>query len=224
MDFKADATLAGGMYVKGFALSQAKYAEFRTACSQEGDKLVSVYEWGYGACDNFMGSLKEATDPATTFFVGQVTPKQDGTGSTVKAAFQLLDGGEGLYVVFENLMGGPVTFSNAEFSIAGVAEPVQAGEDLVFPPATVHMSAAVVPLADEVPTEKTTVTFRAKNTDGGKQTALMLVNKEQMEPERLGCTFGFYFGWFKKHAPGQNVCKGADFTYTIDGDILTLKG
>lgn len=133
MDFKADATLAGGMYVKGFALSQAKYAEFRTACSQEGDKLVSVYEWGYGACDNFMGSLKEATDPATTFFVGQVTPKQDGTGSTVKAAFQLLDGGEGLYVVFENLMGGPVTFSNAEFSIAGVAEPVQAGEDLVFP-------------------------------------------------------------------------------------------
>jgi len=209
------------MYIKGYAVSKAKHDEFVAACPQTAGELVSVYEWGYGPCDAFMSSLKTQ---ATTFQAG-TTPKEAG-GSTVKAAFSLSEPLDGVYVLFENLMGQPVTFSNAEFSLENVAEPVKAGEDLVFPAATVHMSAAVVKLADETPTEKTMVSFKAQGTavEGAKSTAMMVVNKEQMTPARLGCTFGFYFGWFKRNTAGQNVCKQADFTYTMDGDILKLTG
>lgn len=225
MDLKADATLSGGMFIKGFAFPKAKHAEFIAACTKPEDALVSVYEWGYGPCDDFMTALKAQANPAATTFTATTTPKEGG-GSMVKANFKLMGPSEGLYVMFENLMGQPVTFSNAEFSIQNVAAPVKAEEDLVFPAATVHMSAAVVKLADETPTEKTMVSFKAKGTAvaGAKPTAMMVVNKEQMAPERLGCTFGFYFGWFKKNTAGQNVCKQADFTYTMDGDILKLTG
>ncbi len=47
--FKADASLSGGMFIKGTLLSSAKYAEFMGACVQPGDKAVSEYEWGYGS-------------------------------------------------------------------------------------------------------------------------------------------------------------------------------
>lgn len=226
VDFKADATLSGGMFVKGYAFGKAKHDEFKAACAKPNDVLVSVYEWGFGPCDDFMTALKAAANPATTTFTAGVTAKEDGSGeSTVKAGFQMLAATEGMYIIFENLLGGPVTFKNAEFTIgANAAEAIKAKEDLVFPAATVHMSAAVVKLADEVPVEKTTVTFGAKNTAGAKPTALMLINKEQMAASKLGCTFGFYFGWFKKNVAGQNVCNGADFSYTMQGDILTLTG
>jgi len=224
VDFKAYATLSGGMFIKGFAFPKVKHDEFVAACTKPEDGLVSVYEWGYGPCDNFMTALKAQVPAAVTF--NAATALKDGGGSTVTANFTLTAASEGLFVMFENLMGQPVTFSNAEFSILNVAAPVKAEEDLVFPAATVHMSAVVVKLADETPTEKTLVSFNAKGTapTGAKPTAMMVVNKEQMAPERLGCTFGFYFGWFKMNTAGQNVCKQADFSYTMDGDILKLTG
>lgn len=225
MDFKAEATLSGGMFIKGYAFPKAKHDEFVAACTEPEDELVSVYEWGFGPCDDFMSALKAQANPAATTFTAQTTPKEGG-GSMVKAAFPLVAASEGLYVMFENLLGQPVTFSNVEFSILNVAAPVKAEEDLVFPGATVHMSAAVVKLAEDTPTNKTMVSFKAKGTAGAgaKPTAMMVVNRQQMAPERLGCTFGFYFGWFKRNTAGQNVCKQADFTYTMDGDILKLTG
>jgi hypothetical protein len=64
--FKADASLAGGMLIKGIFLSAAKYAEFVGACTQPGDKGVSEYEWGYGACDDWQTLAKAAALPSFT--------------------------------------------------------------------------------------------------------------------------------------------------------------
>jgi hypothetical protein len=111
VDLKADATLSGGMFIKGFAFPKAKHDEFVAACTKPEDGVVSVYEWGYGPCDDFMTALK-AQVPAAVTFNAATTPKEGG-GSTVKANFKLTAASEGLFVMFENLMGQPVTFSNA---------------------------------------------------------------------------------------------------------------
>lgn len=46
----------------------------------------------------------------------QAAAKEDGSGSKLSAstALNVANAGEGLYVVFENLLGAPVTFSNAQ--------------------------------------------------------------------------------------------------------------
>lgn len=54
--------------------------------------------------------------------------------------------------------------------------------------------------------------------------AVMALSADDMQPERLGCALGFYFGWFKNNVAGRDVCKGADFEVEILGDVLTLKG
>lgn len=215
------------MFIKGFALDKTKYDAFRAACAKPTDEAVSVYEWGYGPCDDFMTALKAQTNPLATTFTAAATAKTDGSGhSDVKATFSLNAGGTGLYVIFENLMGAPVSFKEAQLAVAGLAEPIKSLVDLVYPAATVHMSAAIVELGDEVPVEAANVTFGAKGTAlaGAKPTAMMVLNKEQLKAEHLGCTFGFYFGWFKKNTMGQNVCQGAAFDYTIADGILTLNG
>ena len=219
------------MFIKGYALPADKYADFKTACVKAGDGPVSVYEWGYGPCDDFMTVLKAA--PTTTTFTATATTKPaPETGSSVTATFPLVAEAEGLYLVFENLLGGAVTFSNAAFVVPNAQQvpiTIDAPQDLVYPPATVHMSAAVLYMGEGIAVDQAVVSFTAKQTTPSataRSTAVMVVSVDDFEADRLGCSFGFQFGWFKKQQPGQNVCQGADFstTTTADGNILTLTG
>lgn len=47
-------------------LSRAQYEQFTSACTQQGDNMVSVYEWGFGACDDWNTLQKAANTPSFT--------------------------------------------------------------------------------------------------------------------------------------------------------------
>lgn len=128
----------------------------------------------------------------------QAAAKEDGTGTALSASVPLTvaNAGQGLYVVFENLLGAPVTFTDATVRpirwpcwfdpirsnetdamhlpthtcgntphppphsyiypptrlqvTANGVKAFDAGKDLVFPAATVHLSAAVVKLGSSM--------------------------------------------------------------------------
>jgi hypothetical protein len=154
----------------------------------------------------------------------QFTPK--GEGSTFEATTTLPADSEGLYVIWENLLGMPVTFSSAQL-LTPAGAVAAAGAPVEFPPATVHMSAAVVYAGDHAIVDTATVAFTAKGTTpsaSAKPTAVMALSVDDMEPARLGCALGFYYGWFKNNVAGRDVCKGADFEVEIMGDTLMLRG
>ena len=69
--------------------------------------------------------------------------------------------------------------------------------------------------------------FKASGTSaysGAKTTALITLNDDQLNANQLGCTLGMYWGWFQKNVAQKNVCLGAEFTYTVSGNLLTLHG
>lgn len=194
------------------------------ACTK--GNLVLPYEWGYGSCDDYMVATK--ANAAQTTFTATVTANPDGSGSKLTASepLKIANAGQGLYVVFENLLGAPSTFSNAQVTVNG-KQVAEAGKPLEFPAATVHMSAAVVKLGDHTMVDGAQVTFDAKGTaptQAARPTALMVLNEDQLAADKLGCTMAFYFGWVKKNEVGLNVCKGFDFSLTQKGDVLTLDG
>lgn len=221
--FTADADIGpSGLFVKGYVLNAAEYKNFDAACTK--GQAVNVYEWGYGPCDDYMTALKAITGQ-TTFTATASATETGGAKIAASVPLTVANAGAGLYVIFENLLGAPVTFKNAQFTVAGQAGGA-AGKDLVFPAATVHMSAAMVKVGNGHAVDDALVRFNAKNSNpaGAKSTAVMVLNEEQLEADKLGCTMGFYFGWFKKNTAGLNVCKGVDFQLHKDGDILTIHG
>ncbi len=144
----------------------------------------------------------------------------------MQASVALPSDSNGLYVIWENLLGMPLTFTNLQLTTVDGNGIAAAGVPVEFPAATVHMSAAVVCAGDHAIVDTATIAFTAKGTTphGAKPTAVMALSTDDMAPERLGCTFGFYFGWFKSNVAGRDVCKGADFGVEIVGDVLTLTG
>jgi len=144
----------------------------------------------------------------------------------MQASVALPSDSNGLYVIWENLLGMPLTFTNLQLTTVDGNGIAAAGVPVEFPAATVHMSAAVVYAGDHAIVDTATIAFTAKGTTphGAKPTAVMALSTDDMAPERLGCTLGFYFGWFKSNVAGRDVCKGADFEVEIVGDVLTLTG
>lgn len=98
---------------------------------------------------------------------------------------------EGLYVLWENLMGMPLTFTTAE--LLAPALVARANAPIEFPAATVHMSAAMIYAGDHAIVDTATVAFNVKGStpyQAAKPTAVMALSVDDMEPERLGCAFG----------------------------------
>ena len=99
---------------------------------------------------------------------------------------------DGLYVIWENLMGMPLTFSNAQL-LAAAEEVAKANAPLEFPAATVHMSAAKIYVGDHAIVDTATVAFNVKGStpyQAAKSTAVMALSVDDMAPERLGCALG----------------------------------
>lgn len=95
-------------------------------------------------------------------------------------------------MVWENLLGMPLTFTKAQL-LTPAGAVAAAGGDIAFPAATVHMSAAVVYVGDHDIVDTATITLNAKGTTptgSAKSTAVMALSALDMQPERLGCTFG----------------------------------
>lgn len=85
-----------------------------------------------------------------------------------------------------------VTFTKAQLlTPAGTVATSRANID--FPAATVHRSAVVVYVGDHNIVDTATITFNAKGTTpttAARPTAVMALSAIDMQPERLGCTFG----------------------------------